>query len=179
MKTKIALVLGSLFVAASVSYAASCAACAGGAKAAKTSTPIGMDVVETAAGAGDFGTLVAAIEAAGLTGALQSADNITVFAPNDAAFAALPDGVVETLLLPENKDTLVAILTYHVIPVEVFAANVTPGSVNTLEGSPIEIAITDGTVTVNDATVIATDVEASNGVIHVIDQVILPPSVEL
>jgi len=138
-----------------------------------------MDVVETAMGSDSFTTLVAAIQAAGLVDALQDANNITVFAPTNEAFAALPDGVLEMLLLPENKDSLTKILTYHVIPVEVMAADVSPGTVNTLEGSPVTIEVTDGVVTVGGATVIQTDIEASNGVIHVIDQVILPPDLAL
>jgi len=179
MKKKIAFILSTLTIASTAIYAgSSCCAGYSGDKT-KTAQPIGMDVVETAMGSDSFTTLVAAIQAAGLVDALQDANNITVFAPTNEAFAALPDGVLEMLLLPENKDSLTKILTYHVIPVEVMAADVSPGTVNTLEGSPVTIEVTDGVVTVGGATVIQTDIEASNGVIHVIDQVILPPDLAL
>jgi len=184
-KKTILLALASILTLGAAAYAGcgSCGSCgskdAGYGKKMKDATPIGMDVVETAMGAEQFSTLVAAIQAADLVEALQAAENITVFAPTNDAFAALPDGVLEMLLLPENKDTLVAILTYHVLPVEVPAADVATGSVNTLEGSPVDIEVTETGVMVDGATVTATDIEASNGVIHVIDQVILPPSVTL
>jgi len=135
-------------------------------------------IVEVAQGNDDFSTLVAAIVAAGLGDALSGEGPFTVFAPTNAAFEALPEGLLEKLLLPENKDVLTAILTYHVVSGEVMAADVTAGDVATLEGSTIAIT-TDGGVMINDATVTATDVEASNGVIHVIDQVIVPPTVDL
>jgi uncharacterized surface protein with fasciclin (FAS1) repeats len=122
--------------------------------------------------------LVAAIVAAGLGDALSGEGPFTVFAPTNAAFEALPEGLLEKLLLPENKDVLTSILTYHVVSGKVMAADVTAGDVATLEGSTIAIT-TDGGVMINDATVTATDVEASNGVIHVIDQVIVPPTVDL
>jgi len=182
MKKKTTLVaFTSLLALAGAVYAGSYGGCCGGGKSDKkiTASPIGMDVVETAMGAEQFSTLVAAIQAAGLEDALQGAENITVFAPTNEGFAALPDGTLEMLLLPENKDTLVSILTYHVLPVEVPAASVATGSVNTLEGSPVDIEVTDAGVTVDGANVTATDIEASNGVIHVIDQVILPSSVDL
>lgn len=182
MKTKLTIALASLLALGVSAYAGgSCCPGYGGDKdgKTKTATPIGMDVVQTAMGSDQFSTLVAAIQAAGLADALQAAENITVFAPTNDAFAALPEGTVEMLLKPENKDALVAILTYHVLPVEVPSADVSSGSVETLEGSPLEIAVTDGTVMVNNATVVQTDIEASNGVIHVIDQVILPPDVQL
>ncbi len=177
MKKKTILALASLIALGSAAYAGTCGSC--GDKAKKTATPIGMDVVQTAMGSEQFSTLVAAVQAADLVETLQSASNITVFAPSNAAFEALPDGTLEMLLKPENKDTLVSILSYHVLPVEVPSASVESGSVATLEGSPVEISVDDGTVTVDGATVTATDIEASNGVIHVIDQVILPSSVEL
>lgn len=135
-------------------------------------------IVEVAQGNDDFSTLVAAIVAAGLGDALSGEGPFTVFAPTNAAFEALPEGLLEKLLLPENKDVLTAILTYHVVSGKVMAADVTAGDVATLEGSTIAIT-TDGGVMINDATVTATDVEASNGVIHVIDQVIVPPTVDL
>jgi len=135
-------------------------------------------IVEVAQGNDDFSTLVAAIVAAGLGDALSGEGPFTVFAPTNAAFEALPEGLLEKLLLPENKDVLTAILTYHVVSGKVMAADVTAGDVATLEGSTIAIT-TDNGVMINDATVTATDVEASNGVIHVIDQVIVPPTVDV
>jgi len=135
-------------------------------------------IVEVAASNPDFSTLVAAVEAAGLVETLSGEGPFTVFAPTNAAFEALPEGVLDALLLPENKDTLTAILTYHVVSGEVMAADVQPGDVATVEGSTIELS-TDGGVTVNDANVVATDVDASNGVIHVIDAVLVPPTVDV
>ncbi len=134
------------------------------------------DIVSTAAAAGDFGTLLAAAEAAGLVHTLQSPGPFTVFAPTDAAFAALPAGTVESLLLPENRDQLVEILTYHVVPAEVFAEDIVGQqlSVLTVQGNRLSVNGRGGGVQVNDSTVIAADVDASNGVIHVIDQVLLP-----
>ncbi|MEM1274743.1 MAG: fasciclin domain-containing protein [Pseudomonadota bacterium] len=134
------------------------------------------DIVATAASAGDFGTLLAAAEAAGLVDTLQSPGPFTIFAPNDAAFAALPEGTVEDLLLPENRDQLVEILTYHVVPAEVFAEDIVGSrlQVLTVQGGRLAVNGTGGGVSVNDATVIAADVDATNGVIHVIDQVLLP-----
>ena len=133
------------------------------------------NIVETAKAAGSFGTLLAAAEAAGLVDALSDKDaTLTVFAPTDEAFAKLPEGTVETLLKPENKEQLAAILTYHVVPAKVMAADVKAGEVDNLNGKKLTIAITDGKVMVNKATVTATDVVASNGVIHVVDTVIIP-----
>ena len=135
------------------------------------------DIVAVASSTDGFSTLVAAIEAAGLVETLQGPGPFTVFAPPDEAFAALPEGVLDALLLPENKDTLVKILTYHVLPADVMAADVTAGEVATVEGQPVTIT-TDSAVMVNDATVTMTDVAASNGVIHVIDAVLIPPDVD-
>ena len=135
-------------------------------------------IVEVAAANEDFETLVAAVTAAGLAETLSGEGPFTVFAPTDAAFEALPEGVLDALLLPENKDALTSILTYHVVSGEVMAADVTAGDVPTVEGSTIAIT-TDGGVKVNEATVTATDVDASNGVIHVIDAVLVPPSVDV
>jgi uncharacterized surface protein with fasciclin (FAS1) repeats len=135
------------------------------------------DVVATADAAGSFHTLVAAVGAADLTATLQSAGPFTVFAPTDAAFAKLPAGAVDDLLKPENKAKLQAVLKYHVVAGDVRAAKVvTLTSATTLEGDPVAISVTGSTVKVNDATVTMTDVAASNGVIHVIDAVLLPPS---
>ncbi|MEM8662024.1 MAG: fasciclin domain-containing protein, partial [Pseudomonadota bacterium] len=132
-------------------------------------------VVEIAAGNPDFSTLVAAVQAADLVDALSAEGPFTVFPPTNEAFAALPEGTVDMLLLPENKDKLVAILTYHVVPGKVMAAEVVEMTeATTLEGDTIAIAVTDEGVTVDGANVIATDIVGSNGVIHVIDAVIMP-----
>ena len=134
-----------------------------------------MDIVDTAVGAGTFNTLVAAVQAAGLEETLRGEGPFTVFAPTDEAFAALPEGTVETLLMEENLDQLVAILTYHVVPGAVMSGDLSDGMMaTTVQGGEIEIGTTDG-VTVNGANVVTADIEASNGVIHVIDAVILPP----
>ena len=138
------------------------------------------DIVAVASGNPDFSTLVAAVTAAGLVETLQGPGPFTVFAPTNEAFAALPAGLVDKLLLPENKDTLVKILTYHVVSGKVMAADVKAGDVPSVEGSPITVTVDGGTVKLNDsATVTATDVAASNGVIHVIDAVILPPGLDV
>ena len=136
------------------------------------------DIVAVASGNPDFSTLVAALSAAGLVETLQGEGPFTVFAPTDAAFAALPEGLLEKLLLPENIAALTAILTYHVVPGMVMSTDVTAGYVATVEGSTIAIT-TDMGVMVNGANVVAVDVAASNGVIHVIDAVIVPPTVDL
>jgi uncharacterized surface protein with fasciclin (FAS1) repeats len=133
------------------------------------------DIVETAIEAGQFGTLVAAVQAAGLVEVLQGPGPFTVFAPTDEAFAKLPEGTVAELLKPENKDKLVAILTYHVVPGRVLAADVVKlESAETVQGESVKIKVKDGKVWIDNAQVVATDVEATNGVIHVIDSVILP-----
>ena len=133
------------------------------------------DIVDTAVGAGSFKTLVAAVQAADLVDTLKSKGPFTVFAPTDEAFAKLPKGTVETLLKPENKAKLQAILTYHVVPGKVMAADVVKlkGAVS-VQGQQIDIAVTEGKVMVDAANVVKTDIECSNGVIHVIDNVILP-----
>ena len=135
-------------------------------------------IVEVAQGNPDFSTLVAAITAAGLGDALSGEGPFTVFAPTNAAFEALPEGLLEKLLLPENKEVLTKILTYHVVPSKVMAADVAAGDVATLEGSTFTIT-TEGGVKVNASNVTATDVAASNGVIHVIDAVLVPASVDV
>ena len=132
------------------------------------------DIVDTAVGAGDFTTLVAAVEAAGLVDTLKGDGPFTVFAPTDAAFAALPEGTVETLLKPENKDQLVAILTYHVVPGKVMSTDLSDDmKAATVQGGEITIDLDNG-VMVDEATVVTADIEADNGVIHVIDKVIMP-----
>jgi len=132
------------------------------------------DIVAVAAGAGSFTTLVAAVKAAGLVETLQGAGPFTVFAPTDEAFAKLPAGTVESLLKPENKQKLVAILTYHVVSGKVMAADVKTMRAKTVNGQELAISVGTGGVMVNNAHVVATDVAASNGVIHVIDTVVLP-----
>jgi len=134
-------------------------------------------IVDVASATEGFSTLVAALSAAELVETLSGEGPFTVFAPTDDAFAALPAGVLDALLLPENKATLVKILTYHVVSGMVMAADVTDGDVATVEGQTIKLATKDG-VTVNGAKVVQADVMADNGVIHVIDAVILPPGVD-
>lgn len=134
-------------------------------------------IVDVASSTEGFSTLVAAVGAADLVDTLNSEGPFTVFAPTDDAFAALPPGVLDALLLPENKETLTKILTYHVVPGAVMAADVTDGDVATVEGQTVTLSTADG-VTINGATVIQADVVADNGVIHVIDAVILPPDVD-
>ena len=134
------------------------------------------DIVDTAVAAGDFNTLVAAVEAAGLVETLKGEGPFTVFAPTDDAFAALPEGTVQSLLQPENRDQLVAILTYHVVPGTVMSSDAAGQAVEleTVEGGTVAVDGTGGGVTVDGANVVAADIEADNGVIHVIDQVIMP-----
>ena len=133
------------------------------------------DIVDTAVSAGSFNTLVAAVQAAGLVDTLKGDGPFTVFAPTDEAFAALPEGTVETLLLPENKDQLVSILTYHVVPAKVMSGDIAGkrAKVLTVQGDRLSVNARNG-VKVNGAEVIQADIEASNGVIHVVDEVILP-----
>ena len=133
------------------------------------------DIVDTAVAAGSFETLAAALTAAGLIDTLKGEGPFTVFAPNDEAFAKLPAGTVESLLKPENKDQLVGILTYHVVAGKVMAADVVKlTSAATVNGADVAISVSDGAVSVNNATVTATDIGATNGVIHVIDSVLIP-----
>jgi uncharacterized surface protein with fasciclin (FAS1) repeats len=133
------------------------------------------DIVDTAVAAGSFKTLATALQAAGLADTLKGKGPFTVFAPTDEAFSKLPAGTVESLLKPENKDKLKAILLYHVVSGDVTAAQVVKlSSAKTINGQDLNLAVKDGTVMVNDATVVKADVLASNGVIHVIDTVLLP-----
>jgi uncharacterized surface protein with fasciclin (FAS1) repeats len=135
-----------------------------------------QDIVDTAISAGQFKTLAAALQAADLVGTLKGAGPFTVFAPTDAAFAKLPAGTVESLLKPENKAKLKAILTYHVVPGAVKAEQVTKlDEAKTVNGAMVKVSTEDGKVMINNATVVNADIGASNGVIHVIDKVILPP----
>ena len=135
------------------------------------------DIVDTAAAAGSFGTLLAAAEAAGLVDALRGDGPLTVFAPTDEAFAKLPEGTVENLLKPENKDALAGILLYHVVAGKIMSGDIgSSASPATLQGATLDVKANYGKVTVNGANVVTADIGASNGVIHVIDTVILPPS---
>lgn len=136
-----------------------------------------LNIVETAVSAGQFKTLVAAVQAADLGGALSGPGPFTVFAPTDEAFAELPAGTVDDLLKPENRDKLIAVLKYHVVSGKVMAADIAgkKANVTTLQGSDISVDAMSGGVMINDATVITADIQASNGVIHVINKVILPP----
>lgn len=135
------------------------------------------DIVDTAISAGTFNTLVAAVQAAELVDALRAAGPYTVFAPTDEAFSALPAGTVENLLKPENQEQLQAVLLYHVVSGKIMAADIGSGAQPaTLQGATIDVVGSSAGVTVNGANVVAADVAASNGVIHVIDAVILPPA---
>lgn len=134
-----------------------------------------MNIVETAVANGSFNTLVAAVTAADLVATLSSEGPFTVFAPTDEAFAALPAGTVESLVLPENKEKLSGILTYHVVAGKVMSGDLSDGmTAKTVNGGEITIKIADGKVTINEAEVVIADVETSNGVIHVISNVLLP-----
>lgn len=132
------------------------------------------DIIDTAVAAGNFTTLAAALEAADLIDTLKGDGPFTVFAPTDEAFAALPEGTVETLLQAENKDQLVEILTYHVVPGKVMSTDLSDGlTATTVQGGDLTVDLSDG-VKINDATVTAADIKASNGIIHVVDSVIIP-----
>jgi uncharacterized surface protein with fasciclin (FAS1) repeats len=145
--------------------------------ASANSSEYEKDIVETAVAAGSFETLVAAVKAAGLVETLQGEGPFTVFAPTDEAFAKLPAGTVESLLKPENRDKLVAILTYHVVPGRLMASDVVSQSyLKTVQGQKVKISAKDGKAMVDDAVILKTDIGTSNGVIHVIDSVILPES---
>ena len=154
-----------LAVTSAAAFASSSVAFAGGHS---------QDIVDTAVGAGSFTTLAAALQAAGLVETLKGEGPFTVFAPTDDAFAALPEGTVENLLKPENKDQLVAILTYHVVAGKVMSGDLSNNMMATTVQGGVVTIMTEGGVTVNGANVITADIETSNGVIHVIDAVILP-----
>lgn len=154
-----------------VAVAASLEAIAGGDKTRSDD----RDIVDVAVSAGQFSTLAAALEAADLISTLKGKGPFTVFAPTDEAFAQLPAGTLESLLKPENRDKLVSILTYHVVPGKVMAADVVKlSAAETVNGADVTIKVVEDRVLINEATVVAADVHASNGVIHVIDKVILP-----
>ncbi len=188
MKKQIITLCALMSLPLAVGFAGSCGSCGSDHKAEKASSKVEKasykaekasykskaDIVDTAVSAGQFNTLVAAVKAAGLVEVLKGEGPFTVFAPTDEAFAALPEGTVESLLQPENKDKLTAILTYHVVPAKVKAKDVTAGEAPTVNGQTATIEITDAGVMIEGAKVVTTDVKASNGVIHVIDKVILP-----
>lgn len=142
---------------------------------AHTTTAPAADLVDTAVAAGNFNTLVAAVQAAGLVDALKGPGPLTVFAPTDEAFAKIPGATLQSLLEPQNKDQLVKILTYHVVPGAVLAKDVVGlRSAKTLQGGEVAIGVAGGRVFLNNAQVTATDIQTSNGVIHVIDTVLMP-----
>ena len=145
---------------------------AGAALAAAASSAAAADIVDTAVSAGQFKTLVQAVQAAGLVDTLKGSGPFTVFAPTDEAFAKLPAGTVEALL--NDKEKLASILTYHVVPGKVMASQVKPGPVKTVQGQSLRLSATGGAVMVDNAKVVKTDIVADNGVIHVIDTVVLP-----
>ncbi len=175
MKTNRIIALATLVVAVTLTpslFAGSCSA----SKDTASQSCSSKDIVALASGADNFKTLVAAVKAAGLVETLQGEGPFTVFAPNDAAFAKLPAGTVEGLLKPENKDKLAAILKYHVVPGKVLAADVKTSEAKTAQGQSVNLVVSTGGVTVDNANVIKTDLLANNSVIHVIDTVILPKS---
>jgi uncharacterized surface protein with fasciclin (FAS1) repeats len=139
-------------------------------------TAAGKDIVAIASGDAQFKTLTKALGSAGLVTTLQGKGPFTVFAPTDAAFAALPKGTVEKLLQPENKALLTQILTYHVVPGSVLSTSLKSGDVKSVEGRSLKVAVSTGKVTVGGANVVKADIKASNGVIHVIDKVLMPPN---
>jgi uncharacterized surface protein with fasciclin (FAS1) repeats len=157
----------------SISLALSGAAFAGA--HSMSEAPATPDIVDTAISAGSFNTLVAAVQAAGLVEVLKGDGPFTVFAPTDDAFAALPEGTLESLLLPENKDQLASILTYHVVAGKVMSSDIAGKELDvaTVQGSNLSVNATNG-VMINDANVVSADIITSNGVIHVIDKVVLP-----
>lgn len=176
--TKFAMVAATGMLAGTLSAAAGGACCAASQSAAKPAaaeTTAKADIVATAVSAGSFKTLVAAVKAAGLVETLQGTGPFTVFAPTDEAFAALPEGTLDNLLKPENRDQLVAILTYHVVPGKVLAADVVKlDAARTVQGESVAVTSGEEGVTVGGARVVKADIETSNGVIHVIDRVMLP-----
>jgi uncharacterized surface protein with fasciclin (FAS1) repeats len=183
MRPRKALSIAALAVAGTLLVAACGSDSDNSGSAATTAAPAAdttaamaeKDIVDTAVAAGNFTTLATALTAAGLVDTLKGPGPFTVFAPTDEAFAKVPKATLDALLA--NKEALTKVLTYHVVPAKVMAADVKAGPVKTVEGSDITITVTDGKVMVNDANVTATDIAASNGVIHVIDTVLIPPGV--
>ncbi len=186
LRTLSAIAASTLLASVGSAQCGSSSACDDSAQASNSNTILASltyaekNIVETAVAAGSFNTLAAALKAAGLVDVLTGEGPFTVFAPTDEAFAKLPKGTVEKLLLPENKDQLIAILTYHVVPGSVMASDVVKlDGATTVNGQRANIKVWEGKVMVDNATVTATDVTASNGVIHVIDSVILPEGRDL
>ncbi len=174
MKTNQILTAAVLAVSLTLTPSLSAGECTASKNASATATAECKDIVAVAAGADNFKTLVAAVKAAGLVDTLQGKGPFTVFAPTDEAFAKLPAGTVENLLKPENKEKLVAILTYHVLAGKVMASDVKTMKAKSVNGKELSIKLDDGKVTVDNAKVIKTDLAANNGVIHIIDTVVLP-----
>jgi uncharacterized surface protein with fasciclin (FAS1) repeats len=174
MKKHSILTLAALAAAVTLTPSLMAGDCAASKSASASTCKAGKDLVAVASGAENFTTLVAAVKAAGLVETLQGEGPFTVFAPTDEAFAKLPAGTVEDLLKPDNKDKLAAILKYHVVPGKVMAADVKTMEAKTAQGQSVKIKVSDAGVTVDNAKVIKTDVLAANGVIHVIDSVMLP-----
>ena len=174
MKTNRILTVAALLAAVSLTPNLVAGECSASKESAAATCAAGKDLVAVASGADNFKTLVAAVKAAGLVDTLQGKGPFTVFAPTDAAFAKLPPGTVEDLLKPENKEKLVAILKYHVISGKVLAADVKTMEVKTVEGQSVKLVVSAEGVTVDNAKVVKADVMADNGVIHVIDTVIIP-----
>jgi uncharacterized surface protein with fasciclin (FAS1) repeats len=176
MKTNRILTVVALAATVTLTPALFAGECSASKDASAATCTAGKDLISVASGADNFKTLVAAVKAAGLVETLQGKGPFTVFAPTDAAFAKLPAGTVEDLLKPENRDKLVAILKYHVISGKVLAADVKTMEAKTVQGQSVKLVVSDAGVTVNSAKVVKTDLLAENGVIHVIDSVILPNS---
>jgi uncharacterized surface protein with fasciclin (FAS1) repeats len=174
MKTNRILTVAALLAAVTLTPNLFAAECSASKDASAATCAAGKDLVAVASGADNFKTLVAAVKAAGLVETLQGKGPFTVFAPTDAAFDKLPAGTVENLLKPENKDKLIAILKYHVIAGKVLAADVKTMEVKTVEGQSVKLVVSAEGVTVDNAKVVKTDVMADNGVIHIIDTVIIP-----
>jgi len=174
MKTNRILTVAAIAAAVTLTSNLLAGECSASKDASAATCTAGKDLVSVASGADNFKTLVAAVKAAGLVETLQGKGPFTIFAPTDAAFAKLPAGTVESLLKPENRDKLVAILTYHVVPGKVMAADVKTMEAKTVQGQSVKLVVSDAGVTVDNAKVVKTDVMAENGVIHVIDTVILP-----
>jgi len=174
MKMNRILIVAALAAAGTLTPSVFAGECSHSKQASAAKCTASKDIVAVAVGAENFTTLVAALKAAGLVETLQGDGPFTVFAPTDEAFAKLPKGTVESLLKPENKEKLVAILTYHVVSGKVMAADVKTMKAKTVNGQSLDVKVTEGAVTVDNAKVVKTDVAASNGVIHVIDTVVLP-----
>jgi uncharacterized surface protein with fasciclin (FAS1) repeats len=174
MKTRILLCAAAIAAAITATPSLHAGECSDSKTTSAGACAAGKDLVSVAAGAEQFKTLVAAVKAAGLVETLQGKGPFTIFAPTDEAFAKLPAGTVEGLLKPENKEKLIAILKYHVLSGKVLAADVKTSEAKTVQGQSVKLVVSGAGVTVDDAKVLKTDVMAENGVIHVIDTVMIP-----